>query len=291
MARKPKNIMFKTARQSRGGDNKRFAAILIACVVLILAISVFVILSKNDFDIKNVLGGDALTETQPEQSVSAETEIEASKTYLLWCADDSESELRFAWLVNFTLPERRVKLCALDTDMRLGTDENRQSIKYVFKHRGIKALVSEMETDWELQIDGYIGSDDESFKSMVNYFGGFDITVPEQIDYRSGELTVILVKGKQNLKGDSLFKYIRYLGTLGEKGRSLQAAALGEMLDYVFKPSNINRCGNIFSRVSNTLETDLTIVDFSAAEEGIKVFAESGIALKRTSETPEEFKE
>lgn len=291
MARKPKNIMFKTARQSRGGDNKRFAAILIACVVAILAVSVFVILSKNDFDIKSVLGGDAPTESQPEQSVSDEAEIEASKTYLLWCADDSVSELRFAWLVNFTLPERRVKLCALDTDMRLGDEENRQSIKYIFKHNGIKSLVSEMEEDFGFRIDGYIGSDDESFKSMVNYFGGFDITVPEQIDYRSGELTVILVKGKQNLKGDSLFKYIRYLGTLGERGRSLQAAALGEMLDFVFKPSNINRLGNIFSRISNTLETDLTIVDYSSAEEGIKVFAENGVALKRTSESPDEFKE
>lgn len=291
MARKPKNIMFKTTRQSQGGDNKKFAAILIASVVAVLAVSIFVIMSKNDFDIKNVLGGDAPTETQPQQMISQETEIEASKTYIFWCADDSESELRFAWLVKFILPERRVSICVLDLDMRVGSGENPQSIRHIFKQQGVKALVSSIKAEFGFEIDGSIGSDDESFKSMVNYFGGFDITVPEQIEYRSGELTVILVKGKQNLKGDSLFKYIRYLGTLGERGRALQAAALGEMLDFVFKPSNTNRCSSIFSRISNTLETDLTIVDYSSAEEGIKVFAENGIASKRTAETPEEFEE
>lgn len=291
MARKPKNIMFRTTRQSSGSDTRKFAAILIACVVVILAVSIFVILSKNDFDVKNVLGGDAPTETQTEQMISQEEEIEASKTYLLWCADDSESELRFAWLVNFRLPERRASVCALDLDLRIGAEENQQSIRHIFKLQGIKDLVACMEADFGLDIDGYIGSDDESFKSMINYFGGIDITVPEQIEYRSGDLTVILVKGKQNLKGDSLFKYIRYLGTLGDKGRSLQAAALNEMLDYVFKLSNINRCSSIFSRISNTLETDLTIVDYSSAENGIKQFVENGFSSKRTADTPGEMAE
>ncbi|MBQ3044456.1 MAG: LCP family protein [Clostridia bacterium] len=288
MPRKPKNLMFRTTRQNSGNDNKKFAAILIASVVLILAVSIFVIMSKNDFDVKNVLGGDAVSETQAQPVDTQENEIEASKTYFLWCADDSENSLYFAWLVNFTLPERRVTVCALDLDTRL---DEAGSIRQVFKSDGIKELVSCMEAAFETDIDGYIGSDDGSFKSMINYFGGIDITVPEQIEYRSGDLTVILVKGRQNLKGDSLFKYLRYLGTLGEKGRSLQAAALSEMLDFVFKPSNLNRCSSIFSRISNTLETDLTIVDYSSAEEGIKQFVENGISSKRTADTPEEMEE
>lgn len=288
MPRKPKNLMFRTTRQSSGNDNKKFAAILIAGVVLILAVSIFVILSKNDFNVKNVLGGDAPTETQAQQTDTNEAEIQASKTYLLWCADEADAELRFAWLVNFTLPDRRVTVCALDPDMRLDAGE---SIRQTFRLSGIKELVTRMESDFGLDIDGYIGSDDENFKSMINYFGGIDITVPEQIEYRSGDLTVILVKGKQNLKGDSLFKYMRYLGTLGEDGRNLQAAALNEMLDFVFKPSNANRCSSIFSRISNTLETDLTIVDYSSSEEGIKLFVENGISSKRTVESPEEVEE
>lgn len=295
MAKKPKNIMFRTNRQSSSGDIKKFAAILTACVVGILAISIFAILSKYDFDVKSALGGNAETETQQAETQALEEETEASKTYLFWCADSSNDRLRFAWLVNFKLPERRVTSCALDLDMRISVasdamkgQEKTESIRNVFMTAGIKDLVAYLEGDLGFEIDGYIGANDEKFKSMVNYFGGFDITVPEQIEYKSGEFSVILIKGKQNLKGDTLFKYLRYLGTLGDRGRSLQATAANEILDSVFRPSNAGRLGTIFSRISNTLETDLSIVDFSSAEKGIKVFAENGFTLKKTVETPED---
>lgn len=290
--------MFTTSRQSSSGDMKKFAAILTACVVGILAISIFVILSKHDFDVKSALGGNAETETQVEETQSAEAEIEASKTYLFWCADDSNGELRFAWLVNFKLPEKTVSVCTLDLDMRVpvASDaaagaEKSESIRNAFRSSGIKDLVAYMEAGFGVEISGYIGSDDESFKSMINYFGGIDITVPEQIEYRSAEFAVILVKGKQNLKGDTLFKYLRYLGTLGERGRNLQASALNEMLDFVFKSSNLGKRSSIFSRISNTLETDLSIVDFSSGEEGIKVFMENGFSSKKIVDSPEEMSE
>lgn len=287
--------MFRTNRQSSDGDIKKFAAILTACVVGILAISIFAILSKYDFNVKSALGGNAESETQVEETQAPEALIQADKTYLFWCADSSGDRLRFAWLVNFKLPERRVTSCALDLDMRINVAsdaqngaEKTESIRSVFMTSGIKDLVAYLEADLGLEIDGYIGSDDESFKSMVNYFGGFDVTVPEQIEYKSGEFSVILVKGKQNLKGDTLFKYLRYLGTLGGRGRAMQATAVNEILDSVFRPSNAGRLGTIFSRISNTLETDLSIVEFSSSEAGIKVFAENGFTLKKTVETPEE---
>lgn len=289
MAKKQKNIMFKTNRQSDRGDLKKFALILTACVVGILAISVLAILGKYDFDVKSALGGDAETEIQLAETNSAQTEIEADKTYFFWCADDSNDELRFAWLVNFKLPSRVVSVCALDLDVKIQAGEEKTSLKKLFASSSVKNVVSYMESDFGLKIDGYIGSDDESFKSMINYFGGIDITVPEQIEYRSDEFAVILVKGKQNIKGDTLFKYLRYLGTLEERGRTLQASAMNEMLDFVFSSSYLEKRSSIFSRISNTLETDLTIVDFSSGEEGIKLFMENGFTSKKTLESPEAF--
>lgn len=288
MIRNPKNVKFKTARQSSGAETRRFFAVLVGCVLLILTVSVLFILNKHDFDIKSALGGDAQTQTVTVEEQSVQEQVEASKTYLFWCADSSTDEIRFAWTVSFELPKRIAYICALDVDARIEAGGESVSIRKACASAGIKGVVSGIEKAYGIELDGHMGSDDESFKSIVNYFGGFDVTVPEQIDYKSGDLSVILVKGKQNLKGDSLFRYMRYLGTLGDRGRKLQAAALGEIMDGVFKPSNTNRCGNIFSRISNTLETDLTIVDFSAAEKGIKLLTENGFASKRTLESPEE---
>jgi len=288
MAKKPRNVKFRTVRQSNDAETKRFAAVLVGCVALILAVSVLFILNKHDFDFKSALGGDAETETTVEETQSVQTDIEADKTYLFLCEDSSTGELRFAWTVNFRLPKRTVSICTLDLDTRIEAGGESISIRKANQTASLKEIVWGIEKLYDIKIDGYIGSDDESFKSMVNYFGGFDVTVPEQIEYKSGDLSVILVKGKQNLKGDSLFRYMRYLCTQGEWGRKLMASALGEILDGVFKPSNTNRCSTIFSRISNTLKTDLTIVDFSSSEKGIKVITENGFSSKRTLETPDD---
>lgn len=275
MAKRPKNIMFKTTRQSKGEETKKFVAILVFCVVAVLAVSLFIIIGNGKDDGENV--------TQVEEQV----EIKAEKTYLFWCADGSE--LRFAWLVNVEMPGRRAAVCALDLNRKLGEGYD-DSIRQVFASKGVKKLVEEMEAEFEINIDGYIGSEEESFKSMINSLGGIDITVPEQISYRSGDFALILVKGKQNMKGDTLFRYIRYLCTLGEDSLDLQADAMSEMLAYVFRPSNLNKCDGIFSRISNTLETDLTIVDYSSAKSGIEILVEEGFASIRTVEKPEKLK-
>ena len=289
MMRKPKNVKFKTARQSSGAETKRFAAVLVGCVLLILTVSILFILNKHDFNMKSVLGGDAETQVVAEETTEAMPDIEGGKTYFFWCADSTGDEIRFAWTVSFELPKRIAYICAVDIDARIEAGGKTTSIRKAYSSAGIKNVVAGIEDAYGIEIDGYIGSDDEGFKSMVNYFGGFDVTVPEQIDYKSGDLSVILVKGRQNLKGDSLFRYMRYLGTLGERGRKLQAAALGDIMDSVFTKSNTNRCGTIFSRISNMLKTDLTIVDFSSVEDAIKEFTENGFASKHTLDSPDEY--
>lgn len=267
--------MFKTTRQSKGEETKKFAAILVFCVVAVLAASLFIII------------GNGRDEGEEVTRVEEQAEIEAEKTYIFWCADGTE--LRFAWLVNIEMPEKRAVVCAIDINRKLGGGYD-DSIRQVFASEGVKKLVEGMEAEFEIGIDGYIGSEEESFKSMINSLGGIEITVPEQISYRSGDFALILVKGKQNMKGDTLFKYMRYLCTLDDDGRDLLADAMSEMLAYVFKESNLNKCDGIFSRISNTLETDLTIVDYSSAKAGIETLVTEGFASIRTVEKPEKVK-
>lgn len=288
-----KNISFTTRRQSSSGEMKKFAFILVSCVLSILVISCLAILKKYNFDVKSALGGNAETEVSEETTSVQPVEIEADKSYLFWCADDEEG-FYFAWLVNIKLPERTATVMTLETDMKipaLPESEETESIKSIYLRSGINELVSRLESSLELEIEGHIGSDPEAFKSMINYFGGMDITVPEQIEYKSNEFSVILVKGKQNIKGDSLFKYLRYLGTLGENGRRLQASAVIEMLEYVFKPAYTKKSSNVFSRLSNTLETDLTIVDFSSSKKGIDVLTENGLYAGKIAKSVDDFKE
>lgn len=288
MAKKTKNIMFTTQRQSADKGFRKFSVIFAVSVLMILLVSCLAILSKYDFDIKTAMGGDSVTETEPVTEVSTVWQYEAEKTYFFWCSDSVSREMRFAWLVNFRLPEARVNVCALSPDTLLADGATLES---VLAKSGENEAVKKLEELTGSHIDGYIGSDDESFKAMINYLGGADVTVPEQIEYRSDEFTVILVKGKQNLKADTLFKYLRYLGTLGSRGENLQSTVLLEILDEVFRPSNTEKRERYFSKLSNTVKTDLSIVDYSAAENGIKAFMQSGIKKRNIVESPAEITE
>ncbi|MBQ2846658.1 MAG: LCP family protein [Clostridia bacterium] len=288
MAKKPKNIMFRTQRQSSDRGFKKFSAIFSVCVLAVLLVSCLAILNKYDFDVRKAMGGDPVTTTQPVSQQTSLPQMQADKTYFFWCADSETKQLCFAWLVNFRLPETAVSVCALSPEMLLS--DSGETLASVLKKSGENEAVRRLEQLVGYPIDGYIGADDEDFRAMINYFGGMDITVPEQIEYRGDEFTVILVKGKQNLKADSLYKYLRYLGTLGSRGKKLQSAALFEMFDRVFRPENLEKRSRYFSKLSNTLKTNLSIVDFSAAEEGIKVFMQNGIKDRNTVDSPQEIK-
>lgn len=284
MAKRNKNIMFKTQRQSAKGDTKRFFTIFFSCVLVVLVISCLAILNKYDFNVKSAVSGEAETETTTAVTETGIPEVYADKTYLFWCADSDRKGIHFAWLVNVKMPERELIVHTVPTEMFVTVNGKSSSLENVYSVSGENALVAAVEELSGKKIDGYIGSTDSSFKTMINYFGGVNITVPEQVEYRSGGMTLILIKGRQNMKGDTLYKYLRYLETLGEKGRSLQASALTEIFKSIFTPAYTNRASGIFSKLSNTLKTDLTIVDFSSAEKAVKILTENGFEAMRTED-------
>lgn len=290
MPKKNKNsIMFSAGWGNGKGDIKKFAAILISCVLVVLAVSVLAILSKYDFDVKTAVGGDSVTETSTDIGETETVEITAEKNWFFWIADSDNNRMRIAWLVNVRLPEREISVMPLKPSTHIEYDSRSLSIDEIRQTFGESKLVFALEREYGLKIDGYIGSDDESFKSIINYFGGITVTVPEQIEYRGEDLTLILVKGKQNMKGDTLLKYIRYLDTRGERGLSFQASVMIEVFESVFKPSFVSRADKVYSKISNVLDTNITIVDFSSMQEILKAMAEKGFKVKRVAESPQEF--
>lgn len=282
-------MMFRA--NGNNGNIKKFSLILAVCVVAVLGISVLVILTKYDFDIQSAMGGDSVSQTQSDEAESVQEQIIADKTCLFWVLNSEKTHLRFVWLVNIRLPERKISVCTLAPSSFIEFEGKSMSIEQVYLKYGKNKFVSALEADTGIKIDGYIGSYDESFKTMINYIGGASITIPEQIEYRGDEFALILVKGKQNIKGDTLLKYLIYLDTLGERGGNYQASVIAEVFESVFKPSFSEKGEKVFSKISNTLITNFTIVDYSGAKEAIEFLTENGFKVKRAVDTPKELKE
>lgn len=286
--KKRKNIDFRTGRGRKNGESKKFFIVFFACVFTVLAISSLAILKKYDFDVKRAISGEAKTEQTTEAVSSGLPEVNGEKTYFFWCASEDRSEIYFAWFVNIKMPERRATVCTVPPETLVNYNGTVSSIENVLSKTGDAEFVNAVEATFGSEIDGYISSDATDFRTMINYFGGIEITVPEQVEYRNDGLTLILVKGKQTLKGDSLFKYLSYLDTLGSRGNASQALVMGDILKGVFKPSRTNKTDSAFAKISNTLNTDITIVDFSSAEKAIKILCEYGFEAISTVDSPED---
>lgn len=285
------NGPFKRQRQAMDGETKRFFIIFFSCVLFVLLVSCLAILGKYDFNIKNAINGEAETQSVVFAEEDKIPEIHGEKTYLFWCAEDDRSSIHFAWLVNISMPEREMKIYTVTPETVVEVDGVATSLEMLYSKSGERALAAAVEKATGVKIDGYAGSDGNSFRNMINSFSGIDVTVPEQVEYRGEGLTLVLIKGKQNMKGDTLYKYMLYLESLGAKGRSMQANVLTEMFESVFKPAYINRATSLFSKFSNTLETNLTIVDFSQIEDSLKILMENGFVSLKPVDSPEEFGE
>lgn len=284
---KRNNMNFRTSKSTMSEETKKFFIVFFACVFTVLAISSLAILKKYDFDVKRAISGEARTEPTTEAMSSGIPEVHGEKTYFFWCASEDRKNLHFSWIVSIKMPERKAAVCSVPPETLINFNGTVSSMENVLSKTGDAEFVKAVEATFGSKIDGYISSDENDFRTMINYFGGIEITVPEQVEYRNEGLTLILVKGKQTLKGDSLYKYLCYLDTLGSQGNASQALVMGDILKSVFKPSRAGKTDSIFAKISNTLNTDISIVDFSSAEKAIKILCEYGFDVVTTVDLPE----
>ena len=286
MARK-KSLVFETRKRSDKGNTRKFWLALISGVLIILVASTVMILKSNDFDINSAFGFEKETEITQEVLDSPAVTFEAERTFLIWCADSHRENIHFLNLVRVSLPECKVTVCAIDPKAALPSSETPAS---VYLKSGENALVSAIETAYEIGIDRYIGATETDFKSFINYFGGVEITIPEQINYRNSEMSLVLIKGDQNLKGDTFFKYMLYLNSLGNSGKERQSAAVYQLLDNLFTADNLRKRNRIFKQITNDMATNISIVDFSSEEDGIIMLMENGLLQSEIIDNPEDFR-
>lgn len=281
-----KKVSFMTEKQSAKAKTKKFVIVFAVGTFLVLALSLIAILGKNDFNISAAIGGNAETKVEGKDDAVKTVASESDRIYFLWVASKDRSKMRFLWLIRAEMPESKFSICTVDPTSILSIGGKSVTFEDVFAKSGEKELVAAMEAYSGLKIDKYIGATEENFKAFINYLGGVQIDVPEQIEYKSDDFNAILVKGKQNMKGDTLFRYMRYLGVTEYEGTRSQSKLFGNVLENVFSEKYIEKRTNIFSKISNSMKTDISIVDFSSHDNEVLALMENGIGDINIVSTP-----
>lgn len=273
MAKKTKNITFETKRSGRKETAKKILIAVIAVVAAAVVFSAAVNMFSDDSGF-NLSGAQTEITTAPNEKESKKSSVFMDKNILIWSENTDEDSIDFMWIVNLKMPERQIALTQVNP---LQSYEG-ETFNDIFRKHGEIELKAAVENAYEVEIDKFAFSDESSFKTMISYFDGVDIYIPEQIEYKGDDMTLILVKGKQNMKGDTYYKYLRYLNLLGQSGEEKKDEALFALLDSVFKPSNLEKRSRIYNKIFNTITTDITITDFSKAENVVVLLMENGIS-------------
>lgn len=286
-----KKVSFMTEKQSAKVKTKKFITVFAVGAAVVLALSLAAILGKNDFNIRAAIGGDAETKADRQENAVKASVSDSDKIYFLWVASKDRSEMRFIWLVRVQMPEARFSICTVNPESILTIGGKGVTFEDIYAKSGEKELVAAMKAYSGLEIDKYIGASDENFKALVNYLGGVQINVPEQIEYKSEEFNTILVRGMQNMKGDTLFRYLRYLGVTEYEGPRSQSKIFGDFLKNLFSEKYVEKRSSIFSKISNSMITNISIVDFSSHDADVKALMESGIGSIDIVSVPSELAE
>lgn len=269
---------FKTSKQDKRGDLMRFFLAFLAFALVFGSISAVVILKHNELSLKSIFSKETTTEsgdetTADDQPVSP-VKLSGKTNFLIYCSSNDFSEMYFIHIVEADMDNCIIKDRPLNPD---GKTTDGKTYVQLLKESGAGKLVSAIEEKEGVKISKYVGSNAETFALAINYMDGLEYTVDERIEYRNSAYTLILTKGNQTIKGETLIKYFRYCKTLGVDGMRTQGKLICAMLDSYINDNNVDKGTRIYQRLLSNLDSDSDISYFEAAEAmpTVKAFCDS----------------
>lgn len=269
---------FKTSKQDKRGDLMRFFLAFLAFALVFGSISAVVILKHNELSLKSIFSKETTTEgsnetTADDQPVSP-VKLSGKTNFLIYCSSNDFSEMYFIHIVEADMDNCVIKDRPLNPD---GKTTDGKTYVQLLKESGAGKLVSAIEEKEGVKISKYVGSNAETFALAINYMDGLEYTVDERIEYRNSAYTLILTKGNQTIKGETLIKYFRYCKTLGVDGMRTQGKLVCAMLDSYINDNNVDKGTRIYQRLLSNLDSNSDISYFEAAEAmpTVKAFCDS----------------
>ncbi len=269
---------FKTSKQDKRGDLMRFFLAFLAFALVFGSISAVVILKHNELSLKSIFSKETTTEggnetTADDQPVSP-VKLSGKTNFLIYCSSNDFSEMYFIHIIEADMDNCVIKDRPLNPDSK--TTDGKTYVQ-LLKESGAGKLVSAIEEKEGVKISKYVGSNAETFALAINYMDGLEYTVDERIEYRNSAYTLILTKGNQTIKGETLIKYFRYCKTLGVDGMRTQGKLVCAMLDSYINDNNVDKGTRIYQRLLSNLDSDSDISYFEAAEAmpTVKAFCDS----------------
>ncbi len=266
---------FKTTKQDKRKSVLRLVVLFLVCAVIIGSVSIAVLIKNNESFLTDLFSGKQTTSSDGEevtgnQIVELPQKITGQANFLIFCTNRDASEIYFLAMVDADMEKQGFDVYPLNPD-------NSDYIT-ALSTGGEKELVSAVEQAEGIEIDKYVASNTDTFALAINYMGGLEYNVDERIEYRTDDYTLILTKGSQTIKGETLLKFFRYCKTLdSQEGLRQQGDLICRMLDSYITKENVEKGDTIYENILSKInsKSDISHIEATKAMQILKSLCES----------------
>ena len=168
-----------------------------------------------------------------------------------------------------------------DTRITLNSDPF-VKINSVVMYRGIDELVRQVENLTGVALDGYVVTNFDGFKGIIDILGGIDLYVEKDMYWETGDKVdgvIDLKQGQQRLDGSKALQYARYrndeLADIGRTAR--QQKVIKAVIAEALQASTIPKLPQLLSQVNEMVETNLKLKDIIKLSKAAAAFDSSNV--------------
>lgn len=250
---------------NKGKNKKRKKRALIVFAVLLAGILIGttafgVAFFKQDNN-NNSSTGDSGTISQLDDRVS----------FLLIGADKRPGETSYntdTLIVASVDPDTKlISLLSIPRDTRVSLNgSNYLKMNSVVMLKGLPELMNQVSELTGIELDGYVLTNFDGFKSIVDTLDGIDLYVEMDMYKETGDEVdgiINLKKGDQHLSGTEALQYARFRGdSTADIGRTArQQKVLTAVAKEMLQPSTLTKLTALIPQLKEAVETDLSLSD------------------------------
>lgn len=218
---------------------------------------------------------------EKEHTVSGETaETKIYNVNVLLCIEDEDNEdiaPQFL-LVGFDSEAAAITVSEIPTSQKLVGEERTDTAINLFEYGSARYLRDAVVNHYSIPVQRFIRMSLSEVETVVDKLGGVDYNIKKQMQYKNkeGNLVTNLVKGKQKLNGNQYCQFLRYddWRTVAEK-REKHEDLFITLINQYSASLDSEMILNIYKKISNYIETDISIVEMNDFSLQFGVFAKA----------------
>ncbi len=263
---------FDLQRKNKKRKTTALISLFICFVILLGSASTFLLWRSLNYDFNNIFNKtNEESTTSPATTVKTDSIVYEDKAiFLVAVTSDDQKELRFINLVDVDLGEKNIRVIPFDHTQK--SKNEKLTYEKVLVDRGIKAVVSCVEADMNIDVNRYVLLTDTGYKSVFRALGDVTVNVNKDIEYDTPDMFLELKRGENTIAPEKVFKYMKYICET-EKGYEcsrLNAEVVVSAFESFYNIEKFNSADSLFSKLINYCKSDISIVDYTENKDKIE---------------------